>query len=119
MLKYVKRTFGMMNHQVYSKTFQGHCPSLLPVSKTNQRHCPSLRGRNEAFRGLPQWQAVPSEGSTVLCATEDPIGSAVSGANGTEGVTERILRLRERFYVDIVSVTPSPFGKAFGTPRGN
>ena len=43
--------------------------------KTIRKHCPSLRGRNEAFRGLPQWQAVPSEGSTVLCATEDPIGS--------------------------------------------
>ena len=46
-----------------------------PCAGLTQKHCPSLRGRNEAFRGLPKWQAVPSEGSTVLCATEDPIGS--------------------------------------------
>ena len=43
--------------------------------KLTKENCRPLRGHNEAFRGLPKWQAAPSEGSTVLCATEDPIGS--------------------------------------------
>ena len=33
-------------------------------------HSPPGRGRSEVFRGLAECQAVPSEGSTVLCATE-------------------------------------------------
>ena len=33
---------------------------------------PLVRGRSEAFRGLAKCQAVSSEGSTVLCAMEDP-----------------------------------------------
>ena len=38
-----------------------------------------LRGRSEVFRGLAKCQAVPSEGSAVLCATEDPVGSVAEG----------------------------------------
>ena len=38
--------------------------------------CPSETGGvTRSFRGLAKCQAVPSEGSAVLCATEDPIGS--------------------------------------------
>ena len=37
---------------------------------TNQDELSPFKGRSEAFRGLPKWQTVPSEGSTVLCATE-------------------------------------------------
>ena len=48
---------------------------VITRDKTNQEELSPLRGRNEAFRGLPEWQAVPSEESTVPCATEDPIGS--------------------------------------------
>ena len=36
----------------------------------NALQTPPLFIANEAFRGLPQWQAVLREGSTVLCATE-------------------------------------------------
>ena len=37
---------------------------------------PPLFIANEAFRGLPQWQAVLREGSAVLCTTESwvPVG---------------------------------------------
>ena len=41
---------------------------------TNQNELSPFKGRSEAFRGLPKWQTVPSEGSAVLCTTEDPIG---------------------------------------------
>ena len=45
------------------------------AEKLTKKNCRPLRGRSEAFRGLPKWQAVPSEESTVPCTTEDPIGS--------------------------------------------
>ena len=38
-----------------------------------------IRGRSEVFIGLAKCQAVPSEGSAVPCATEDPIGSEAEG----------------------------------------
>ena len=40
-------------------------------------------GASEAYRGLAKCQAVPSEGSAVLCATEDPKGAECS-VNETE-----------------------------------
>ena len=54
------------------------------TNKLTKKNCRPLRGCNEAFRGLPEWQAVPSEESTVPCATEDPIGSEMK-----QGVMER------------------------------
>ena len=44
-------------------------------------HSPPGRGRSEVFRGLAECQAVPSEGSTVLCATEARKGP-VGGGGG-------------------------------------
>ena len=46
---------------------------------SNQKELSPFKGRSEAFGGLPKWQAVPSEGSAVPCATEDPIGSEAEG----------------------------------------
>ena len=60
----------------------------------SRRHCPPGRGRSEAFRGLAKCQAVPSEGSTVLCTTEDPTGSAAEGVLSEKVVPP--LPLREK-----------------------
>ena len=38
-----------------------------------------VRGRSKVYRGLAKCQAVPSEGSAVLCTTEDPTGSEAEG----------------------------------------
>ena len=43
---------------------------------------PLRGGRSETFRGLAKCQSVSSEGSTVLCATEDPQGSTKCGGGG-------------------------------------
>ena len=46
-------------------------------TRHSRLHSPPGRGRSEVFRGLAECQAVPSEGSTVLCATEarkGPVG---------------------------------------------
>ena len=56
------------------------CSSGCPFPPT----VPSSRGRSEALGGLAECQAVPSEGNTVLCVTEDPQGSP-KGGGGTDG----------------------------------
>ncbi|MBQ3238293.1 MAG: hypothetical protein IJA98_04395 [Bacteroidaceae bacterium] len=44
-----------------------------------KENCPSETGGvTRSFRGLAKCQAVPSEGSAVLCATEDPKGAECS-----------------------------------------
>ena len=44
-----------------------------------KKNCPSETGGvTRSFRGLAKCQAVPSEGSAVLCATEDPKGAECS-----------------------------------------
>ncbi len=44
-----------------------------------KENCPSETGDvTRSFRGLAKCQAVPSEGSAVLCATEDPKGAECS-----------------------------------------
>ena len=44
-----------------------------------KENCPSeTEGVTRSFRGLAKCQAVPSEGSAVLCATEDPKGAECS-----------------------------------------
>ena len=49
-----------------------------------KENCPSETGGvTRSFRGLAKCQAVPSEGSAVLCATEDPKGAECS-VNETE-----------------------------------
>ena len=56
---------------------------------TNQKELscivPSFRGRSEALGGLAECQAVPSEGNTVLCVTEDPQGSTKAGWGSKKG----------------------------------
>ncbi len=52
--------------------------------KQTKENCPSETGGvTRSFRGLAKCQAVPSEGSAVLCATEDPKGAECS-VNGME-----------------------------------
>ena len=58
------------------------------ASKSNQKELSPFKGRSEAFGGLPKWQAVPSEGSAVPCATEADRERNGAKANGAEGVTE-------------------------------
>ena len=49
------------------------------VREQTKENCPSETGGvTRSFRGLAKCQAVPSEGSAVLCATEDPKGAECS-----------------------------------------
>ncbi len=56
--------------------------------RTNQKELSPFKGRSEAFRGLAKCQAVPSEGSAVLCATEADRERNEVKRNGAEGVKQ-------------------------------
>ena len=72
----------------------------------SRRHCPPGRGRSEAFRGLAKCQAVPSEGSAVLCTTEDPLGNVAERSGGGE---ERHCRFNHPLrFVQCASLHSSP-----------
>jgi len=55
--------------------------------RTNQKELSPFKGRSEAFRGLAKCQAVPSEGSAVLCATEAD-RERRERSDGAEGVKQ-------------------------------
>ena len=73
---------------------EGQCKSVSPnvYIRHRRQHSPPGRGRSEVFRGLAKCQAVPSEGSAVPCATEDPIGSEAEGVMSTRIVPPPPLR---------------------------
>ena len=59
---------------------------------------PTLFIANEAFRGLPQWQAVLREGSAVPCTTGSwvPIGRGViSEARSMENILFHIMLINK------------------------
>ena len=75
---------GMLRNQVIDVNVNDDCYPLRttcssPLKRdsaesteysTNQDELSPFKGRSEAFRGLAKCQAVPSEGSAVLCTTE-------------------------------------------------
>ncbi len=72
------------------------------ANESNQKELSPFKGRSEAFGGLPKWQAVPSEGSAVPCATEADRERNGAGRNGAEGVTEYPTEYEGMPYTEIV-----------------
>ncbi len=67
--------------------------------RTNQKELSPFKGRSEAFRGLAKCQAVPSEGSAVLCATEAD-RERRERSDGAEGVKQ----CAEQYKISFVAI---------------
>ena len=74
--------------------------------EANQKELSPFKGRSEAFRGFAKCQAVPSEGSAVLCTTEADRERSVIKWSEAEGVKQYKQAFAEgnKYYEDLVSL---------------